>query len=360
VFQRCASDASCDYCSGRRTRPARGGLIDAIYCINLQEQPKRFADAQSLFHYQGLCGDVIFFRPTRGRHSSLAIWTSHREVAREALRRGQQRVLVLEDDLYFLRGWASILDAIRRAVSRLPNGWFALYLGHSPLQGYFVGRGVMRVSSSTTHAYVANRPLLDWLDATEPMDPYTPIRSRLIGRGIDAAFACLPGMFALFPMKIIQRRVEEARLDDHIGPRVWWDPQRYRLILLIEGMWVKQWVAAILSPLHRVIMRLPKWRFTLPLEVQTEVRRLFDADYYLSRYPDAAASGRRALEHFLACGNGEGRDPNPWFDTKWYLGKYRDARQTRLSAFEHFLWRGRFAGYRANGEEQSEVQSSGR
>ena len=50
----------------------------------------------------------------------------------------------------------------------------------------------MRVSSSTTHAYIANRPLLDWLDATEPMDPYTPIRSRLIGRGIDAAFACLP------------------------------------------------------------------------------------------------------------------------------------------------------------------------
>ena len=33
-------------------------------------------------------------------------------------------------------------------------------------------------------------------------------------------------------------------------------------------------------------MRLPKWRFTLPLEIQTEVRRLFDEDYYLSRYPD--------------------------------------------------------------------------
>ena len=52
---------------------------------------------------------MIFYRPTRGRHSSLAIWTSHREVAREALRRGQQRVLVLEDDLRFLRGWAPIL-----------------------------------------------------------------------------------------------------------------------------------------------------------------------------------------------------------------------------------------------------------
>jgi hypothetical protein len=122
---------------------------------------------------------------------------------------------------------------------------------------------------------------------------------------------------------------------------------------------VKQWVAAILSPLHWVIMRFPKRRFTLPLEVQTEVRRLFDEDYYLSRYPDAGASGRRALEHFLACRNGEGRNPNSWFDTKWYLGKYREARQTQLTAFEHFLWRGRFAGYRANGGEQSEEYLGG-
>ena len=167
-------------------------------------------------------------------------------------------------------------------------------------------------------------------------------------------------MFALFPMKIIQRRVEEARLDDHIGPRLWWDPRRYRLFILIEGMRVKQWIAAILSPLHWVIMRTPKRRFTLPLEVQKEVRRLFDEDYYLSRYPDAAASGRNALEHFLACGNGEGRNPNSWFDTPWYLGKYIEARQTRLTAFEHFLWRGRLAGYRANGGEQSQEQSSSR
>jgi GR25 family glycosyltransferase involved in LPS biosynthesis len=357
VFERCAYDISCDYCSGRRACRALSG-IDAIYCINIQENPKRFADAQKLFHFQGLCRDVIFYRPTRGRHSSLAIWTSHREVAREALRRGQQRVLVLEDDLRFLRGWVSILDAIRRALSRLPSGWFGLYLGHSALQGYFVAWGVMRVSSSTTHAYIANRPLLDWLDATEPMDPYTPIRSRLIGRGIDAAFACLPGMYALFPMKIMQRRVEEARTDDHMGPRALWDPQRYRLFILIEGMWAKQWIAAIVSPLHWVIMRFAKRRFTLPLEVQMEVRRLFDENYYLSRYPDAAASGRHALEHFLACGNGEGRNPNPWFDTKWYLGKYKEAKKTRLTAFEHFLWRGRFAGYRANSGEQSEVRTS--
>jgi hypothetical protein len=309
---------------------------------------------QSLFHSEGVCGDVVFYRPTRGKHSTLAIWTSHREVAREALRRGHERVMVLEDDIRLLHGWTSTLDAILRATARLPGGWFALYLGHAPLQGYFVARGVMRVSSSTTHAYVADKPLLAWLDATEPMDPYTPIRSRLIGRGIDAAFACLPGMFALFPMKIMQRRVEEARFDDHAGPRAWWDPQRFRLFMLIEGMWAKQWIAAFLSPLHWALMRLPRNRFALPVEVQTQVRRLFDEDYYFSRYPDAAASGRRGLEHFLACPKQECRDPNPWFDTKWYLGRYAEARRSRLTAFEHFLWRGRSLGYRTNGEQPAE------
>jgi hypothetical protein len=359
VFEKCAVDASCDYCTGRKARPALRRSIDAVYCINLIEHPKRFADVNRLFHSEGLCGDVIFYRPSRGKHSSLAIWTSHREVAREALRRGQQQVLVLEDDVRFLRGWTSILDAIRCALPRLPSGWFALYLGHAPLQGYFVGWGVMRVSSSTTHAYLANKPLLDWLDATEPMDPYAPIRPRLIGRGLDSAFACLPDMFALFPMKIVQRRVEEPRLDDHVGPRPWWDPQRFRLTILIGTMRPKQWIAAILSPLHWVAMRFLTKRRALPLEVQNEVRRLFDEGYYLWRNPDVAASGRNALEHFLACGSREGRNPNPWFDTQWYAAKYVEARRARLTGFEHFLWRGRFLGYRANGGEPSERRASG-
>jgi hypothetical protein len=199
LFLQCPTDARCDYCNGRKSRPALADTLDAIYCINIQEQPKRFADMTALFHREGMCGDVTFYRAKRGRFSTLAIWRSHREVAREALRRGQSRVLVLEDDLEFLRPWGSILKSIRKAEARLLAGWFALYVGHSPLQGFFVGPAVMRVSSSTTHAYVANKPLMDWLDATPPMDPYVPVRSRVIGYGIDAAFACLPGMFALFP-----------------------------------------------------------------------------------------------------------------------------------------------------------------
>jgi hypothetical protein len=346
LFLPCPPDASCDHCAGRKPRPASGGALDAIYCINIRQQPKRFADMTALFHRQGMCGDVTFYRPERGRFSSLAIWTSHREVAREALRRGQRRVLVLEDDLDFLRPWGAILDSIRTARARLPAGWFALYLGHSPLQGYFVAPALMRVSSATTHAYVANEPLLDWLDATPPMDPYAPVRSRLIGFGVDGAFARLPGMFALFPMKILQRRVEEVRSYEQ-PPR--WVQHHYRLFSLVEGAWLRQWVAAALSPLHWLVMRLPQQRSTVPPEVQAEARRLFDADWYLAQYPDVAVAGRGALEHFIRFGSREGRNPNAWFDTRWYIAEYPEARRSRLTAFEHYLSQGRSLGYRHNG-----------
>ena len=360
LFLQCPTDARCDYCNGRKSRPALADTLDAIYCINIQEQPKRFADMTALFHRQGMCGDVTFYRAKRGRFSTLAIWRSHREVAREALRRGQSRILVLEDDLEFLRPWGSILKSIKKAEARLLAGWFALYVGHSPLQGFFVGPAVMRVSSSTTHAYVANKPLMDWLDATPPMDPYVPVRSRVIGYGIDAAFACLPGMFALFPMRILQRRVEESRWDELAGKRPWWDWQRYRDYNLIEGAWLRQWVAATLSPLHWLLMRLPEKRSTVPAGVQADVRRLFDVDYYLAQNPDLAAAGRPTLEHFVRIGSREGRNPNAWFDTRWYMHKYPDAGQSGLTAFEHYLWRGRSLSYRPNDREQNGARSTTR
>jgi hypothetical protein len=346
LFLPCPPDAGCDYCAGRKPRPALGGAIDAIYCINIEEQPKRFADMTALFHREGMCGDVIFHRPKRGRFSTLAIWISHREVAREALRRGRTRILVLEDDLLFLRPWGSILENIREAEARLPAGWFGLYVGHSPLQGYFVAPAVMRVSSSTAHAYVANKPLLDWLDATPPMDPYVPVRSRAVGFGIDAAFACLPGMFALFPMRILQRRVEEIR-----SGKGGWGRRYYRPFSLVEGAWLRQWVAAPLSPLHRLVMRFPKKHTTIPAEIQAEARRLFDPGHYLAQYPDVADAGRATLEHFIRFGSREGRNPNAWFDTRWYMSEYPEARRSGLTGFEHYLWRGRSMGYRPNPRE---------
>ena len=40
----------------------------------------------------------------------------------------------------------------------------------------------------------------------------------------------------------------------------------------------------------------------------------FDPGWYLSRYPDVAASGTEPLHHFVHYGAAEGRDPNRFFD----------------------------------------------
>jgi len=49
---------------------------------------------------------------------------------------------------------------------------------------------------------------------------------------------------------------------------------------------------------------------------------LFDSDWYLAQNPDVAAAGLDPLDHFIAAGAAEGRDPNPLFDCDWYLQQY--------------------------------------
>ncbi len=67
---------------------------------------------------------------------------------------------------------------------------------------------------------------------------------------------------------------------------------------------------------------------------------LFDTDWYLTRYPDVAADGVNPLEHFIAHGTSEGRDPNPLFDTDWYLARYPDIAESKVNWLEHFIHTG--------------------
>jgi hypothetical protein len=43
-------------------------------------------------------------------------------------------------------------------------------------------------------------------------------------------------------------------------------------------------------------------------------RKLFDAAFYLERYPDLAAANVHPFAHYLLHGAAEGRKPNPWLD----------------------------------------------
>ena len=66
-FESLARDDGCDYCVGRRHVGTLAPDLTAIYCISLQEQPHRTIKAAAQFHALGLCREVLFYRPLRGR-----------------------------------------------------------------------------------------------------------------------------------------------------------------------------------------------------------------------------------------------------------------------------------------------------
>lgn len=63
---------------------------------------------------------------------------------------------------------------------------------------------------------------------------------------------------------------------------------------------------------------------------------LFDAAWYLSRYPDVAETGIDPLDHYVRWGVAEGRDPNPLFATQWYLTQNPDVASADLGPLTHF------------------------
>lgn len=66
------------------------------------------------------------------------------------------------------------------------------------------------------------------------------------------------------------------------------------------------------------------------------IRALFDRGFYLARYPDVAASGLDALEHFLSRGMAEGRSPHPLFDAEFYAARMPPDCALE-PAFQHYL-----------------------
>ncbi|WP_237477127.1 class I SAM-dependent methyltransferase [Lichenibacterium dinghuense] len=71
---------------------------------------------------------------------------------------------------------------------------------------------------------------------------------------------------------------------------------------------------------------------------------LFDAGFYLARYPDVAASGMDPAVHYLSVGAAEGRDPGPDFDWQWYIGECTEAGMAGVNPLLHYLRVGRASG----------------
>lgn len=377
---------SCAYCTGRRSATPLPKSLDAIYCISLQEQPHRTREAAAHFHDVGLCRHVTFYRPLRGKNGSRAIWESHRVLARHALANGRRTTLMLEDDVYLRRPWAELASRIARALAALPADWRALYLGHIPMQAYFVRPNILRVRSACTHAYIASPRLLTWLVENTPMAAEVPVWR--FGKCIDCALPNLPGMYAMFPMVARQRFLGDYRVDPHVDghgqPRSWRDVDRWRHHFILRSAITLEALAAVLSPLHW--LTLERWRERSGTATTRPARLirdsgLFDDDYYLRSRPDVAAveidplwhylrSGAREgawpcplfdpsyyaaqspelgqqnpLIHFIAVGTALGRGPHPLFDTAFYVSRYAEKIPPGMHPLAHYLSIGGIDGF---------------
>jgi N-acetylmuramoyl-L-alanine amidase len=84
---------------------------------------------------------------------------------------------------------------------------------------------------------------------------------------------------------------------------------------------------------------------------------VFDADYYLNKYPDvnewANGSKDRALDHFVNYGMSEGRRGSEAFDVQSYYNEYPDLRAAfgtdLASCYSHYLMYGKKEGRHATG-----------
>ncbi|MEQ8860254.1 MAG: hypothetical protein RIC56_16575 [Pseudomonadales bacterium] len=204
----CPLRDDCRYCQGT-VPPGEGfdwSFLDAVYCISLKSRGDRVDRVSAEFHRVGLCRQVVFYRPTKHPvKGTIGSWESHRAVAMLALEQGAATALVFEDDVQFVRRLSPRrVRAIGRAIRELPQDWNIFYLGHWPLWSYFIRHNVLRTASACAHAYVTSPRLQAWLrdhpfSSREDLDLFT-----LVGHQLDAAFACLPGTYALFPMVATQ------------------------------------------------------------------------------------------------------------------------------------------------------------
>ncbi len=78
---------------------------------------------------------------------------------------------------------------------------------------------------------------------------------------------------------------------------------------------------------------------------RAERLQLFDADWYLAKYPEVATAGHDPFSHYVSIGAAAGHDPSPNFSTLHYLQRYPDLARAGVNPLLHYLdfgmWEGR-------------------
>src|ERR1700680_2685025 len=78
---------------------------------------------------------------------------------------------------------------------------------------------------------------------------------------------------------------------------------------------------------------------------------LFDAEYYLTTYPDVAERNVDPLVHYLEEGARAGLDPHPDFDSAFYLEQSRLRGEEPNNPLLHYIRIGAARGFKTRGDE---------
>lgn len=76
-------------------------------------------------------------------------------------------------------------------------------------------------------------------------------------------------------------------------------------------------------------------------EAVGQVKASFDAEFYLSSYPDVARSGEDPFMHYMTSGWRVGLDPSPDFSTSYYLQRAPDVRKSGKNPLVHYVLHGK-------------------
>lgn len=162
-------------------------FLDSVTCICLKDRADRFRDSSQEFHRMGLCTRVWYYRPDRPtleeygewqrNHPGVRLsiggygcWRSHQAVNSDALENGCERMLVLEDDAFFLPTATPQAVGYLQKDLETSEDWDYWYLGWFPFAGLPLQANfnVWRVRSVCTVAYISSHRGMRKLSKADP------------------------------------------------------------------------------------------------------------------------------------------------------------------------------------------------
>ena len=137
-------------------------IFDSVFCINLKERKDRYEQSRQLFDRLNI--PVEFYFAEKKKSGKFGCFDSHVNVIRKSYHRGDEHVLIFEDDIVETPSFhESVMKDVCKYLKKSKCEYFQL--GYSILDmeefvSYFTANqngSILNYNGFTTHAYCLNR-----------------------------------------------------------------------------------------------------------------------------------------------------------------------------------------------------------